>query len=126
MRKKLKNRGSALVEYAIILSFVSVIGFSFAGDKGFTGSITGIINSTTKVLGQAIGLQTFDEEALKKDLISLKDSGCQTSKYGTHSVLGSFFKDAGFAEGGYQASLTQSQKFKQKSHYREFLSWCSG
>ena len=112
MRKKLKNRGSALVEYAIILSFVSVIGFSFAGDKGFAGNINGIINSTTKILGQALGLQSFDEEALKKDLIGLKDSGYTTSKYGTHSVLGSFFKNEGFADGGYEASLTNSQKFK--------------
>ena len=112
MRKKLKNRGSALVEYAIILSFVSVIGFSFAGDKGFAGNINGIINSTTKILGQALGLQSFDEEALKKDLIGLKDSGYTTSKYGTHSVLGSFFKDKDFSDGGYEASLTNSQKFK--------------
>ena len=73
MRKKLKNRGTALVGYAILLSFVSVIGFSFVGDKGFAGNINSIINSTTKVLGQALGLQSFNEAALKDALVNWKD-----------------------------------------------------
>ena len=122
MRKKLKNRGSALVEYAIILSFVSAIGFSFAGDKGFAGSITGIINGTTKVLGQAIGLQTFDEEALKKDLIGLKDSGGITCELnyteGRRLSLGSPLVDDGdYRNGNYETSVNNSQNL-----YKNILS----
>ena len=48
MRHKLNNKGTALVEYAILLSFVSVIGFSFVGDKGFAGNINSIINIENK------------------------------------------------------------------------------
>ncbi len=117
MRKKLKNRGSALVEYAIILSFVSAIGFSFAGDKGFAGNINGIINSTTKVLGQAIGLQTFDEEALKKDLIGLKDSGFITNEYNygdeRKTSLGSLLKnESSYAAGKFEEALENSKTFE--------------
>lgn len=114
MRHKLNNKGTALVEYAILLSFVSVIGFSFVGDKGFAGNINSIINSTTKVLGQALGLQSFNEAALKDALVKMKDSGYQTSRFGTHSVLGSFFKETDTFKGDlYDASVAKSQEFEK-------------
>lgn len=114
MRHKLNNKGTALVEYAILLSFVSVIGFSFVGDKGFAGNINSIINSTTKVLGQALGLQSFNEAALKDALVKMKDSDYKTSKYSPYYVLGSYFKNQRFEDGYYDSSVTQSQNFEEK------------
>lgn len=50
--KSLKQRGTALVEYVVILSFVCVVGWGFVGsDNGMTGSIGSIINSVERLLG---------------------------------------------------------------------------
>ena len=119
MRHKRNNKGTALVEYAILLSFVSVIGFSFVGDKGFAGNINSIINSTTKVLGQALGLQSFDEAALKKDLIGLKDSGYITYEHNYNqslkTSLGSLLKDdTNYDEGKFDKAIENSIKFEEK------------
>lgn len=116
MRHKLNNKGTALVEYAILLSFVSVVGFSFVSDNGFTGNINSIINSTTKVLGQALGLQSFNEAALKDALVKMKDSGVITCELNydksRRTSLGSPLIDDGkYENGNYQASLDNSKTF---------------
>lgn len=118
MRHKLNNKGTALVEYAILLSFVSVIGFSFVGDKGFAGNINSIINSTTKVLGQALGLESFNEAALKDALVKMKDSKYITNEYNygdnRRTALGSLLKDDGFyAEGKFEDAIKNSIDFEE-------------
>ena len=50
--KSLKQRGAALVEYAVLLSFVCAVGWSFVGsNNGMTGSIGSIIHSVERLLG---------------------------------------------------------------------------
>ena len=50
--QKLNKRGTAIVEYAVILAFVAVIGSSFTND-GMSGSINGIIHNVEHLLGFA-------------------------------------------------------------------------
>ena len=52
IKNRLKQRGAALVEYAVLLSFVCAVGWGFVGsDNGMTGSIGSIINSVERLLG---------------------------------------------------------------------------
>ena len=52
IKNRLKQRGAALVEYAVLLSFVCVVGWSFVGsNNGMTGSIGSIIHSVERLLG---------------------------------------------------------------------------
>ena len=51
-KNRLKQRGAALVEYAVLLSFVCAVGWSFVGsNNGMTGSIGSIIHSVERLLG---------------------------------------------------------------------------
>ena len=50
--RSVKQRGTAIVEYVVILSFICVVGWGFVGsDNGMTGSIGSIINSVERLLG---------------------------------------------------------------------------
>ena len=52
IKNRLKQRGAALVEYAVLLSFVCAVGWGFVGsDNGMTGSIGSIIHSVERLLG---------------------------------------------------------------------------
>ncbi len=52
IKNRLKQRGAALVEYAVLLSFVCVVGWGFVGsNNGMTGSIGSIIHSVERLLG---------------------------------------------------------------------------
>ena len=52
VKNRLKQRGAALVEYAVLLSFVCAVGWSFVGsNNGMTGSIGSIIHSVERLLG---------------------------------------------------------------------------
>ena len=52
IKNRLKQRGAALVEYAVLLSFVCAVGWSFVGsNNGMTGSIGSIIHSVERLLG---------------------------------------------------------------------------
>lgn len=52
VKNQLKQRGAALVEYAVLLSFVCVVGWGFVGsNNGMTGSIGSIIHSVERLLG---------------------------------------------------------------------------
>ena len=55
MKAKMGQRGAALVEYAILLAFVAVIGAAFVGSDAGTmaGKINAIIDKIKGVLGQA-------------------------------------------------------------------------
>ena len=57
MKAKMGQRGAALVEYAILLAFVAVIGAAFIGstDGSLAGNINKIVDSIKSLLGQAAG-----------------------------------------------------------------------
>ena len=61
IKNRLKQRGAALVEYAVLLSFVCAVGWSFVGsNNGMTGSIGSIIHSVERLLGMK-GVVNVDE-----------------------------------------------------------------
>ena len=61
IKNRLKQRGAALVEYAVLLSFVCAVGWSFVGsNNGMTGSIGSIIHSVERLLGMN-GVVNVDE-----------------------------------------------------------------
>ena len=53
--RRLGKRGTAIVEYAIILAFVAAVGSSFTSDAGMAGSIKSIIGNVNQLLGMAAG-----------------------------------------------------------------------
>ena len=53
--RRLGKRGTAIVEYAIILAFVAAVGSSFTNDAGMAGSIKSIIGNVNQLLGVAAG-----------------------------------------------------------------------
>ena len=53
MQAKMGQRGAALVEYAVLLAFVSVIAVSFLGNGAMAGSIKGIIKKISDLLNLA-------------------------------------------------------------------------
>ena len=57
MQAKMGQRGTALVEYAILLAFVAVIGAAFIGssDGTLAGNITKIVTKIKDLLGTAAG-----------------------------------------------------------------------
>ena len=57
--RKLGKRGTAIIEYVILLSFVAVIGTSFTSDSGMGGSIKSIITNVEQMLGLAAGKKSY-------------------------------------------------------------------
>ena len=58
--RRLGKRGTAIVEYAIILAFAAAVGSSFTSDNGMTGSIKSIIGNVNQMLGVAAGKEDFN------------------------------------------------------------------
>lgn len=52
LRQNLNKRGTAIIEYVILLAFVAVVGSTFTND-GMSGSITNIIHNVEHLLGVA-------------------------------------------------------------------------
>lgn len=65
--RKLGKRGTAVVEYAVILAFVAAIGTSFTSDNGMSGSIKGIVGKVEQMLGLAAGNEAEGKHPLKYD-----------------------------------------------------------
>lgn len=65
--RKLGKRGTAIIEYVILLSFVAVIGTSFTSDAGMGGSIKSIITNVEQLLGLAAGNEAEGRHPLKYD-----------------------------------------------------------
>ena len=56
MKAKMGQRGAALVEYAILLAFVAIVGTAFISGDGtysIAGSAKSIIDKISKLLGKA-------------------------------------------------------------------------
>ena len=119
MKVKLNNKGVALVEYAVLLSFISAIALSFGSSNGLMGSISGAVNKATSAINMILGVNVFSEAALKDALVGMKDSGYKTVQYdhgGKHMSLGSLFpKDSYFMENeaAWQKALEKSKEFEQ-------------
>lgn len=119
MKKRLNNKGATLVEYAILLSFISAIALSFTSGNGLMGSIGGSVSKATNAINMILGLNEFSEAALKDALVGLKDSEYKTVQYdhdGKHMSLGSLFpKDNYFQENeaAWQKALEKSQEFEK-------------
>ena len=117
MKKLFNNKGAALVEYAVLLSFVSAIGLSFMSSNGLGSSINGAVSKASNAINMILGLNEFNEEAFKKALQGLLDSEYKSVCYdhgGKHTSLGSLFeKDQTFIDNdaAYQRSLENSKKF---------------
>lgn len=76
--RSVKQRGTAIVEYVVILSFVCVVGWGFVGsDNGMTGSIGSIINSVERLLGMT-GVVYVDEGKW----LNFKGTGSGTANLG--------------------------------------------
>ncbi|MGM9519919.1 MAG: hypothetical protein ACI3WS_04495, partial [Phascolarctobacterium sp.] len=65
--RKLGKRGTAIIEYVILLSFVAVIGTSFTSEAGMGGSIKSIITNVEQLLGLAAGKEAEGRHPLKYD-----------------------------------------------------------
>lgn len=53
MKSKMGQRGAALVEYAVLLAFVAVIGAAFLDKGGLSQSIKNIIDAIGRLLSSA-------------------------------------------------------------------------
>lgn len=56
MQAKMGQRGAALVEYAILLAFVAIVGTAFIGGSGgstIAGSAKAIVDKISALLGKA-------------------------------------------------------------------------
>ena len=85
--RRLGKRGTAIVEYAIILAFAAAVGSSFTSDNGMTGSIKSIIGNVNQMLGVAAGKEeskhpefNFDEPSsnYKDAVINVVDTMYQS------------------------------------------------
>ena len=123
MKKKLNSKGAALVEYAVLLSFISVIALSFGSSNGLLGSIGGSVNKATSAINMILGLNEFSEAALKDALVGMKNSEYRSVQYNQtymkdkHMSLGSLFlKDEYFQkdEDAWLKALAKSQEFENE------------
>lgn len=123
MKKKLNSKGAALIEYAILLSFISVIALSFGSSNGLLGSISGVVNKATSFINMSLGMNAFSEAALRDALVGMKDSEYRSVQYNQkyndhyHMSLGSLFlKDELFQqdEAAWQNALAKSQQFENE------------
>lgn len=64
MKSKMGQRGAALVEYAVLLAFVAVIGAAFLDEGGLSQSINNIIDAIGRLLISA------DSQATKANPVS--------------------------------------------------------
>ena len=115
MCKLLNNKGSILIEYIIILSFIGAIAIASIGDKGFVGMAGRAASDATYSIKKALGLVSFDEEVLKNKLVGLKDLENYKTVFldhgGQHASLGSDIrKDGDYkTDAAYQNDLVKSQ-----------------
>lgn len=118
MGKLLNNKGSVLIEYIIILSFIGAIAVASIGDKGFVGMAGRAASEASYNIKKALGLVSFDEEVLKNKLVGLKDlenyKTVHREHEGQHASLGSDIrKDGDYkSDAAYQNDITKSQEFK--------------
>ena len=122
MLKRYNQKGTALVEYAVLLSFVGVIALSFGGDNGLTGSISGAVNKATNTINMTLGMSGFSEEALKNALVQMKDSNYKTYEFDSqtgHVVLGSDFIDGSTYDNSIAASKNFEKDFLSKLNFGE-------
>ena len=82
--RKLGKRGTAIIEYVILLSFVAVIGTSFTSDSGMGGSIKSIITNVEQLLGLAAGK---GESKVAVSENAKQWSGLLNDLYGRHSYM---------------------------------------
>lgn len=118
MKKLFNNKGAALVEYAVLLSFISAIALAFVGSGGLGSSISGAVNKASNAINMILGINEFNEGAFKDALIGLKDSEFKSVEHdhgGKHAILGSdFIRDNLFTDETYKNSLENSQKFAEE------------
>lgn len=63
MKAKMGQRGAALVEYAVLLAFVAVIGAAFLDEGGLSQSINNIIDAIGRLLSSADSQATTADPA---------------------------------------------------------------
>lgn len=101
------QKGSALIEYAVILSFVAVISIGFISDDVMSKSTSNIINSIISVLD---GTYQKSEDILKNSSKLLTDKYLNgssndaygNSRYDVFSIIGSDDKLLGLEDGEYE------------------------
>ena len=107
IKNRLKQRGAALVEYAVLLSFVCAVGWSFVGsNNGMTGSIGSIIHSVERLLGMNGVVNVDDgnwinfEGKLSGDLTLNGKKATGTEMLSEGNVIKLFFSDETFEKKG--------------------------
>ena len=101
--RRLGKRGTAIVEYAIILAFAAAVGSSFTSDNGMTGSIKSIIGNVNQMLGVAAGNQSTKAVA---------GAGAEQFQNALSQVVDGIYKH--FKDNGYQLATI---KFDNNSQY---------
>lgn len=66
MKAKMGQRGAALVEYAVLLAFVAVIGAAFLDKGGLSQSIKNIVDAVGRLLDSADSQATEANPAPKE------------------------------------------------------------
>ncbi|MGM9530014.1 MAG: hypothetical protein ACI3XH_08495 [Phascolarctobacterium sp.] len=108
MKSKFFNkRGSALTEYAIILSFVAAIAFGFVGDRGLNASIANAMDAIVKIFNGNFGKASDILDGTTQLLYDKYLSGNTNADYGDTrvdvlSIIGSDNKLIGLDYGEYE------------------------
>lgn len=108
MKSKFFNkRGSALTEYAVILSFVAAIAVGFIGDRGLNSSIANAIDSVVKIFNGNFGKASDILDGSTQLLSDKYLSGNTNDDYGDTrldvlSIIGSDDKLIGLDYGEYE------------------------
>lgn len=114
MKVKLNNKGVALVEYAVLLSFISAIALSFGSSNGLMGSISGAVNKATSAINMILGVNVFSEAALKDALVGMKDSTYKTYQFSTHPDYVALGSDLNVGDAFLAKCEIESRKFEEK------------
>lgn len=127
--RSVKQRGTAIVEYVVILSFICIVGWGFVGsDNGMTGSIGSIINSVERLLGMTGVVYVdptkqpdFDHKG-KTDLSGLTSPAATAGNWGWSSIYTNDETNSNYTECG-SAFLdgTNSKSDKASNYALELL-----
>ena len=122
-KKIIDNRGTAIIEYVIILAFISVIGWGFTGGGGMSDSIVSIFSSTSKMLSSSNKsnndlLNGISKLLTDRYLVGYDSSVDYASKTkGIFSIIGDDGKLVKLEEGQYELVIDRNKIAEIASEY---------
>lgn len=60
LRKFLSQKGAAIIEYAVLLAFVCVLGYALIGTGGLGSGVSAVVTKTQTLLTSAANLTTTE------------------------------------------------------------------